>query len=154
MNLKMTFDEEMMRRYDSRGSELLFNICWVHEKLAYPSEDWLDFGGVIMGWWLVAAVNLLKGEPTERFVFMDGPYAFDAKWLDINSLTITFCNSEHHWTVPANQFFQELIQGATIICKEFIRIGTGGETRLSIEKGLDELKHLLEQRNKLSMGEN
>src|SRR5690242_16664917 len=113
MKIRLKFDEATLLKYEQRGSPLLFGISWEHQGLYYPSEDWLDFGAVILGWWFTATNNLLQGAKEEKFSFMDGPYSIQLTpysmekliILEPQGLTVT-------WKAPLVEIAEELIHAA------------------------------------------
>lgn len=79
MNIHVSFDDELLYRYDQRNSPSYFCIYIEVNERIYPDRSWMDFGAVILGWWQRACVELLEGNKEVAFVFMDGPYRLRLK---------------------------------------------------------------------------
>lgn len=60
MELHTSIDAELAAEYCARGARPIFTIYWEHEGRAYPADDWIDFGTVILGWWLVQAKTIVR----------------------------------------------------------------------------------------------
>jgi len=72
--VEVDFDDEVILRYASRGSPLLFGIRVVSRGASYPDANWLDFGAIV----LTATQRLIAGHTEESLRFMDGPFALRA----------------------------------------------------------------------------
>lgn len=54
------------------------NIWFVINGREFPRGRWNDFVVVVLGWWVVGLLNLLRDTSThETMRFMDGPYAVE-----------------------------------------------------------------------------
>ena len=80
MKLITVFDrKELLRRF-ARKQRPLFSIFFrLQGNRSYPSDDWHDFGCVLMGWWLSELLNLQGGSKHARLAFMEGPHALHLK---------------------------------------------------------------------------
>lgn len=74
MRIVVKFDDTLMRRYVDRGAPPLLGIWFEEGGESYPEEGWLDFGAVILLWWVSAILRLFGGSREEDLVFMDGPF--------------------------------------------------------------------------------
>lgn len=143
MTLQIGFDEELMRQYAARGASPIFDIHWSCDGETYPSHDWIDFGAVILGWWIVAGERLLRGSKEERFLFMDGPYELRARRQD-SSLQISATYQPLLWTVPLQELMVELIRAADTVSQELLRLGIAEQDRRSLDYGVGLLRSLLD----------
>ena len=139
MTLHLDFDEQIMRRYYDRGAPLLFYIHWIHGHIAYPSKDWMDFGVVIVDWWLAAAKRLLEGATEEELPFMDGPYRMFLR-REANMLRVLTKDAPGDWTVPTEEFIDELMGAAATIGVELARLGISQDDQKGLQKGTADLK--------------
>jgi hypothetical protein len=82
MRIKATIDNGNVRGTSNIREHLRFEIFWSDNSSFYPTENWHDFGCIIIGWWITTLDSLLKkGEPSS-FSFMDGPYSISVRLND------------------------------------------------------------------------
>jgi antitoxin YobK len=141
MEIKIAFDEERMRRYHDRGSPLFFGIHWTHQGQAYPAEYWLDFGAVILGWWLGAATKLLEGSTEQKFSFMDGPFSLMAR-REGRLLRVSGETEPVDWTIPLEDVTAALLRAADEVHRELLRLDMAGEEREGLASGIQQLEQL------------
>jgi hypothetical protein len=68
-------DPVTCRRYVERGDEPLMTIFWSNGRWAYPGDGWMDFGSVIIYWWIVAISRMQSGVADAcDLPFMDGSF--------------------------------------------------------------------------------
>jgi len=61
-----------------RGGLATADIWMEVDGISFPKVQWNDFAIVIMGWWCVGLIRLLRNESArEIFDFMDGPYSVE-----------------------------------------------------------------------------
>lgn len=61
----------------NKGGSTIIDIRTVINDKPHPSEEWSDFGFIIIGWWINNYVKLIKSKDQTYFNnFMDGPYGF------------------------------------------------------------------------------
>ncbi len=142
MNLCVNFDDELMKRYTERQSSPLFTIYWTHEGAAYPEEQWLDFGSVLLSWWLMAAKSLLEGAAEADLSFMDGPFSLQARSLG-NMLSVTASDQSWRWSVPIDVFVAEILRAADKVQQKFTQLGIPDRDGLKI--GAQQLKIVASQ---------
>ena len=112
--------------------------------VAYPSDDWTDFGVVIVGWWFVQARRLLKGAITADFSFMDGPYSLDAKKHD-DLLTLTSTDGKIIWELTLKDFCTSLSEAIKAIALQLLRLQIADYDLSVLLQSSDELKKLIEE---------
>lgn len=137
MELHVGFDDELMCRYHRRGASPLFTIYWTHGQEAYPEEGWVDFGSVVLGWWLVAAKSLLSGSGQESLLFMDGPYELSVRPVG-NLFHISMTGRSEAWKVDQTSFIHELLSAASQATTRLHELGIPDSEGLQI--GIRELK--------------
>ena len=60
------------------------------DKCQFPMDGWDDFVVVILGWWVVALLRLLRGDSERETVpFMEGPYAVELEITEGGILCIS-----------------------------------------------------------------
>jgi len=137
MKIHVNCDSEVLLKYEARGSPNYLEIYLEHNGEYYPEEHWKDFGGVIIGWWLTATIQLAESGKSGSLEFMDGPYsirmALDRK---TNLLALTPRNSNNCWVIDFADFKQEIVKAATNIYASFREFEVGAKERLGIEKGI------------------
>ncbi len=145
MKLYIDFDDDLMRKYHGRGASPLFAIYWTDGAQAYPEEGWLDFGSVVLSWWLVATQQLLAGTSAVEFMFMDGP--FELNVLPINNLArVTSIESDISWKMPTTTFVREILQAAERTANKLAELEIPDETGLAV--GISKVKIALSEQQR------
>ncbi len=142
MELCVDFDDALIKKYVRRGSNPLFTIYWQQGEAAYPEEQWLDFGSVIIGWWLVAAKSLLEGAVEAELPFMDGPYRIKAHRIG----TMVHFSADKEawvWRMPIDAFVAELLRAADKVQQKLVNLGVSDEE--SLRAGTRSLKFAVSQ---------
>ena len=121
MKLCVGFDDALMEKYVRRGSSPLFTIYWQQGEAAYPEEQWLDFGSVILGWWLVAAKSLLEGVAEVKLSFMDSPFHLNVR-RDGNLLYVSSDDLAWQCRTPIEAFVFELVAAANLVQQKFAEL--------------------------------
>lgn len=141
MQICLSFDQQLMEKYDARGSPLFFGIAWEHEGAYYPDKAWMDLGAVIVDWWLSTVIHLWRGSNSDKFQFMDGPYLIEAEYDPRSGMVeLKPENLDITWYVPLTKIVEELVSAAEKICRELGRIGIARETQVGLEKFINQLK--------------
>jgi hypothetical protein len=146
MQIVIGFDEQLLTKWDRRRDVLLFRIAWRCDNIYYPQENWIDFGLVILGWWLGIADRLWQGIQEEDFFFMDGPYSIkaiqhqaeDVVELIPRGLDVT-CRTS------LAQLSDELIHAANEVCSVLAQTEGSEVHRVVLEKGIARLKATIQQ---------
>jgi hypothetical protein len=144
MVLQLGFDEQLIRRYESRGSDPLIEIHWRESGMDYPSPDWLDFGLVLLDCWFGAADRLLHGASEEDLVFMDGPYALTVR-REGGLLRVCGRGITERWTVSLAALVAEILRGAETAVAELARLGVAEKQRQSFQRAIPGLEAALER---------
>lgn len=137
MKIVLNFDKSRLLEYHKRGSPVVFGISWEHQGIYYPSSNWIDFGGVILAWWLGVIWQMQKGNHEGTFQFMDGPYSIKAKHYLGEGIVELFPSGVNFiWKVSFNQIMEEVSEAANRVCQELKELGIGAETQNSLEKAI------------------
>ena len=140
MNINIRFDNELLKRYSDRRDNLLFTIFISNGDINYPSEDWLDFGTIILGWWLYQSGKLLDGNEAVEFLFMDGPYKVKITQTDaVDTCRIDIEDWDISWSVSISELVNELIRATNYVCRYLKQAGIGEKERRSLTKGISSL---------------
>ena len=131
MKLCVDFDDALIERYVRRGGNPLFTIYWKQGGAAYPEEQWLDFGSVIIGWWLVAAKSLLDGAVEAEFPFMDGPYRLKAHRFG-NVVHFSADKEAWVWRTPIDTLVSELLNAAEKVQQKLSGLGVSDQESLRV----------------------
>lgn len=76
----LALDTSILRRRAENKSPLSLPIAMEHNGDFYPSEDWWDFGVVIVCWWTWGFIELLSSARVRYFIFMHGPYRIQVRY--------------------------------------------------------------------------
>ena len=145
MKLFVYFDDDLIRKYVKRGSHPVFSIYWTQDQIAYPEERWLDFGSVVLSWWLVAAKSLLEGATEAEFSFMDGPFQLQSR--RIGSLLYITAGPQS-WQTSIETFVSELLRAVTEVKRKFAELGISDKEGLQI--GARDLEIAMSEAKKLN----
>ncbi len=149
MQLYVDFDDDLIRRYVDRGSNPIFTIYWTQDGVAYPADQWLDFGSVILSWWLAAAKSLLEGAVEAELDFMDGPFRLKASRAG-NLLYVSADDQSWHWRPTMEAFAAELLRAANQVLRKFNDLGISDQEGLQI--GSQHLRSALSQAKARAVG--
>ena len=131
MKLHLEFDADLIRKYVNRGASPIFTIYWAQDQIAYPEDQWLDFGSVVLSWWLVAAKSLLTGASEAEFAFMDGPFQLQAQRVG-NMLYISADEQSVRWQISIEAFVTELLKAAYEVKRKFADMSIPDEEGLQV----------------------
>lgn len=138
MKLHIEFDDILLRKYQARGANPVFSIYWEHNGVTYPEVGWIDFGSIILSWWLVAATSLLNGSRAEEFLFMDGPYQLDVRAIN-DVYHISGSGSNLDWRIPRETLVRELLVATQHVSAKLRELG------ISDDAGLEQGSRYLEK---------
>lgn len=74
MEIHVSSDDMAIVADLERGYQPSFWISWRIDGVSYPSATWIDFGTVILNWWVQVCERLADGATFGKLMFMDGPY--------------------------------------------------------------------------------
>jgi hypothetical protein len=149
MRIILRFDEDVMREYVARGAQPLFEIAWVHEDVFYPERSWMDFGGVLLGWWLNSLNQLLSGADEVGFYFMEGPYSLIARHRARDGtvhLVPEGCNVT--WLVKTEDLAEAILQAAHEVSNKFDQMQIDKIATSSLRRSIPVLKQAWDLYNK------
>jgi len=143
MKIVTSFDDDVLKQYESRGSSAFFTIFFEEAGNAYPSASWMDFGGVIVGWWIMATIQLLNGESPQNFYFMDGPFCLKME-LASDREKVTCSNDKEAicWTISLVDLVAELKRAANTVIRHLSQMNVDEKGRNSLQSGLTMLAGL------------
>jgi hypothetical protein len=155
MQIIISFDEQLLARWDRRRDLLLFNIAWHFDGQYYPEKHWIDFGLVVIGWWFTVIDRLWQGVQEEEFLFMEGPYLIKAiQHQEEGIVELIPERFEVTWRVPLTELSNELIRVAKEVCQNLAQIEGGDTYRATIEKWITWLETNIQQaRSKRAQGQ-
>jgi hypothetical protein len=139
--------EAFQRTSDPRAdwlAPLTFPIWWEFDGTAYPQVNWEDFGGVVLGWWLMSAVRLWAGCDQDQFQFMDGPFSIGAR-MDRARQLVQLQPSGHTdtWTLRFTAFAEELLRATDRVCSDLAHVPAARDTTAALSKGAAVLRATL-----------
>ena len=140
MQLVTTFDDVLLAQYSERESPPVFTIYWENCGEYYPEKNWIDFGGVILGWWLVACRHLKKNSSCD-LMFMDGPYRMKA----FNSSNETFIRcrnlggTDYQWVTSYETLASEIRKTANHVSRHLQALSLYPEICSSLDDGIANL---------------
>jgi len=74
MEIHVSSEEMDVAKDLARGIQPTFWISWRINGNCYPDAKWIDFGTVLLNWWIQVCEQLGDGAMFGTFMFMDGPY--------------------------------------------------------------------------------
>ena len=125
-----------MLQYSARNSPVVFTIYWSHDGVSYPDKWWVDFGAVVLSWWIGALKRLLLGSVEERLSFMDGPLALTVR-REGNTLNVTAPEFSSNWITSISEIVSEITNASTLVCSKLNELG------ISNDEGLEQGVHSL-----------
>jgi hypothetical protein len=144
MEIRIEFDEQELVRFVDGKGPLLFEVSWENNGIYYPMKHWSDFGNVILGWWFVTTVELLKGANEGDFSFMDGPYSLKAKYNRQTGIVELLPEKRDFvWNIPIIDLVKKLIQALDKTCEELAKRGIGQKEQASLTQCSTILKNYL-----------
>jgi hypothetical protein len=146
MKLSVSLKARILSEYEDRGSSSFFTIFWQHTQESYPTDSWMDFGAILLGWWIVATLKLLRGERHQDLVFMDGPYRLSLELGDDGStITCTAPNSTIRWITSLDELANEVRSSALAVIRQLEQFGIDQKERRALQIGLAQLQKSLEE---------
>jgi hypothetical protein len=115
----------------------VFGIAWKHAGAYYPSQDWTDFGVVILGWWFSELIKMIRGAMESRFQFMDGPYSIDLildrerKNVELNPDGL-----DVKWHFPLADLADELIRAANEVQNQLVEMHISRDDQRNLEENI------------------
>lgn len=121
MNIRVKMDNYNFPNIGEVRENFQFEIYWEHDGLFYPMEHWVDFGCILVGWWVSTVIKLLRGNSEGSFAFMDGPYSLLAK-LDQNTQTLSLQPRGMNitWEMNFTELLVALSQAVSLIHEKLI----------------------------------
>ena len=151
MQIKLDFDNMLLQEYEARNSPPFFLISFQHIDEFYPSENWTDFGGVILSWWICALVQLLRRGHREQFLFMDGPYEIEVCYRrKTGMMELRPEGLDVVWEVTPIELSDALVCAGETVVQKLIQVGTGVRIRKGLEQGLAELRQATQELEQIS----
>ncbi len=141
-------DAELLQEYERRNSPLFFGISLHQNNQFYPSEDWTDFGAVILNWWILALIHLLGRGRCQKFLFMDGPYEVEVrhrrstKMMELRPQGLSLV-----WEVPPSELAEAVAHAAGTVVQKLAKVETGKQEREGLEQAISELREAMKTFN-------
>jgi hypothetical protein len=142
MQIRVGFDDEILGRYGSRGSSLLFQIAFENDGIQFPHEGWVDFGCVVLGWWMTAIFRLAEGSHEEELCFMDGPYTLMAYRRDSELMLRASEGPAFEAKTSLAELRKEVSAAANAVLRHVSRLGLSGPDVGALQTGLSRLQQL------------
>lgn len=105
----------------------------------------MDFGTVILGWWLVAARQLVEGVQDDDLTFMDGPFRLKARSL-ANQITFSAPDLGPPWQVAQETFVAELLAGVKRVQSKLQELGITDKEGLRV--GVTQLERAIAEQQR------
>ena len=145
MRINFQIDPGLVEHYRARAPRILVGMNLEHGGTYYPSEEWLDFGGIVLGWWLMAFAKLRGGEEPQCLCFMDGPYELVVRTVE-HMLVLRSDDNSIEWRVDVDEFEHELLRASELAIEAFREHGVA-EVSDTLELGVRELRQLQASRS-------
>ncbi len=145
MNIRIKIDERDFPVDNGIRENLMFEISWEHDGIYYPTKNWVDFGCIVLGWWVSTIIKLLRGDDEGNFAFMDGPYAIAVK-INRESMELELMPKGINvaWKVHLTELIEVMIQAISVVYKEFVLREVQEEDKIILKKYSDILKDYLQ----------
>lgn len=142
MRINIYFDDDLVEKYRSRSPRILTGIYIEHEDTCYPGSDWVDFGAIVLGWWLHSVTELLKGNDGQDICFMDGPFFLRANIKD-DMLCLKSDDDKVVWEVNKTEFAKELMRASNQMAKKLNEYGFK-EMSMNLNEGVNTLRQVID----------
>jgi hypothetical protein len=139
MGLFIAFDDMLLKQHEKRGPSALFTIYWQQNGISYPTETWMDFGTIILGWWTVAILKLIHGDSPQELYFMDGPFKLSVELANDQSIICTDSNMTVAWTSTLGELVSEIKKASERVIRHLSDLGVDEKQRDSLALGLSRL---------------
>ena len=145
MKIHLRFDEDLLLKRTKRNQPLLFGIAWENDGIYYPSDRWIDFGAIIIGWWFYIAAKDPQKLIESKLQFMDGPYSIKVSFDDQeNNLKFEPEGIDVIWQTSIEEFRKELVFAATKIADKLSELDIDMESQITLKKAIYLLKSATE----------
>ena len=144
MKLHIDFDNALVLKHYN-GSPHFFTIYWTSGQDAYPEEAWMDFGEVVLSWWLVTARQLVDGAQGGDLFFMDGPFRLRLSAVG-DKITVSAADLDRPWRVTLDDLVLELLTGAKCIQSRLEEQGLADKEGL--QAGVIQLETAIDERQR------
>lgn len=147
MEIKVEFDDELLKEYEKRNSSPFFKIVIEQEGQFYPSKNWMDFGAVILNWWIDGLLHLLNSGRCQEFLFMEGNYEIkirhrrSSKMMELQPLGI-----ETIWKISPEAIAESVLQAAETVIKKLAQLDIGKRERKALKNSAEQLRKVLSDR--------
>jgi len=147
MEIKLEFDDELLKEYEKRNSSPFFKSVIEQEGQFYPSKNWMDFGAVILNWWIDALLHLLGSERGQEFLFMEGNYEIkirhrrSSKMMELQPLGI-----ETIWKISPEAITESVLQAAETVIEKLAQLDIGKRERKALKNSAEQLRKVLSDR--------
>jgi hypothetical protein len=120
---------------------LTFRIFWEHNGSYYPMEDWVDFGCIIIGWWVSSLIRFQRGSSRESFTFMDGPYSIDAQFDKVSGeVELKPKGTNLVWTIKITEIAENLLQIVESLQHVLVYSNISSKDQVAFEKYSEALR--------------
>jgi hypothetical protein len=137
-------DTELLQEYERRNSPLFFGISVHQNNNFYPSEDWTDFGAVILNWWIFTLIHLLGRGRCQKFLFMDGPYAIEVRHRrSTKMIELRPQGLDLVWEVPPSELAEAVAHAAETVVQKLAKVGIGKREREGLEQAVGQLREAM-----------
>lgn len=141
--INYTLDPEYLRVYENGIISGQLSIS-VNGK-DFPSLYWNDLVAKLLNMWCYYLLELINGESTGEFDFMDGSYSFIVRTLPDKKIHLR-CIEDYKETdlsieIPLKDFMKEIISASKAIIDHFSRMELESGDIKGLEKSLERLIH-------------
>lgn len=146
MEIKLDFDNELFKKYEARGASPFFGIALQQDDQFYPSEDWKDFGAVILNWWMETMLHLLGSGRCKEFLFMDGPYEVKVRYRrSTQMMELRPQGLNVIWQISPKDLTEAIVNAAEKVMQKLAQMNTGRLEREGLEQSVSQLQELSRQ---------
>jgi hypothetical protein len=143
MEINLDFDDELLKKYEARKASPFFGIALQQDNQFYPSEDWNDFGAVILNWWIGTMLHLLSSGRCKEFLFMDGPYEVKVRYRrSTKMMELRPQGLDVIWQVSPRELTEAIVNAAEKVIQKLAQMNTGKVEREGLERAVSKLREL------------
>ena len=117
-------------------------IYWQNGQEFYPCERWIDFGVVLLNWWINGIGKLYDGSSREEFLFMDGPFSLYVTKTGPD-LEIISRDMSIRWRATFPLLLEQMIHASTAVCEMHSSLNIDGPSYQNLRLGVQKLREML-----------
>jgi hypothetical protein len=142
ISIKITLDDQKILKYATSGRSLHFGIAWEFDgETYYPDHLWEDFGVVLLGSWLRAAIELANSTASTKLLFMEGEAClFFTHYHDEKKVELRPRRGTAVWTTDLKAFTSAILDASQTVQEVLTRLNVHHRDMDSLNRGIELFK--------------